>query len=758
MIKKKGIQFLLTGILFFVMTGHLFAQTDSVAAIIGRIRSIQTATPFDTASFVKSVDAITTVRLIEKDITALHELASGFDKGADLDMDLYIRGAIMESISRSDFSRAIDYGKQLLLACENNKGPNREILRTTILKDLRTPYRSSNRLREGFLFYNDLLAKSIVIGDKQTAITCHFVLVGFYRTIGLYDVAIYHMKKALALTDTTEKPKPSFLTLSSGSWGMYTWTAFTGLLSDCYLLKGDFENAILYSSQALAATLRYKSAAPLAINQLMRLTSAYAELNKPDSAEYYLNMAIKRNVLTDDDIPRHGIFMQVWSLFYLKKGKPEMAEPILMDCLKLIREKKLITITPSGVVAPDYYLSLVKIAQGQFKDAISFLKLDLERVNGLRDNMLRDYKLLAETYDKIGDQQKAKESYARYVSLQDSLLADQSRYRMLNFEAEEQMVAKEKSISQLQTDNKINRILWWFSLGIVLLVIILASLIYQRYRIKRKANSALEKTLTELKSTQSQLIQSEKMASLGELTAGIAHEIQNPLNFVNNFSELNAELVDELQHELKTGNTEEALAISNDIKDNEQKINHHGKRADAIVKGMLQHSSSGSGKKEPTDINKLADEYLRLAYHGLRAKDKSFNAAMVTDFDASIGMVNIIPQDMGRVILNLITNAFYAVNAPQPPKGGVSYEPTVWVSTKKMGDKVFISVKDNGSGIPTPILDKIFQPFFTTKPTGQGTGLGLSLSYDIVKAHGGELTVETKQEKGSIFVIQIPAK
>jgi two-component system, NtrC family, sensor kinase len=276
---------------------------------------------------------------------------------------------------------------------------------------------------------------------------------------------------------------------------------------------------------------------------------------------------------------------------------------------------------------------------------------------------------------------------------------------------------------------------------------------------KRKAieetNAALKKSLEELKAAQAQLIQSEKMASLGELTAGIAHEIQNPLNFVNNFSEVNSELIDELEQEVEKGNLDEVKALAKDIRENEQKINHHGKRADAIVKGMLQHSRSSSGVKEPTDINALADEYLRLAYHGLRAKDKSFNAELKTDFDTSIGSINIIPQDIGRVILNLITNAFYVVDEKKN-SGIENYEPTVSVSTKKEGNKVIISVKDNGNGIPQKVLDKIFQPFFTTKPTGQGTGLGLSLAYDIVKAHGGELKVETKEGEGSEFIIRLP--
>src|SRR6188472_1381095 len=265
----------------------------------------------------------------------------------------------------------------------------------------------------------------------------------------------------------------------------------------------------------------------------------------------------------------------------------------------------------------------------------------------------------------------------------------------------------------------------------------------------------LNKSLNDLKATQQQLIQSEKMASLGELTAGIAHEIQNPLNFVNNFSEVNEELIKELKAEAEKGNLEEVKAIAKDIEFNSEKINHHGKRADAIVKGMLQHSRSSSGQKEPTDINALTDEYLRLAYHGLRAKDKAFNAEIKTDFDSKIDKINIIPQDMGRVILNLINNAFYAVDEKKKQTGG-AYEPTVSVSTVKEKDKVVVSVKDNGNGIPQKVLDKIFQPFFTTKPTGQGTGLGLSLSYDIVKAHSGEIKVKTKDGEGSEFVIQLP--
>jgi len=266
----------------------------------------------------------------------------------------------------------------------------------------------------------------------------------------------------------------------------------------------------------------------------------------------------------------------------------------------------------------------------------------------------------------------------------------------------------------------------------------------------------LQNSILELKSTQAQLIQSEKMASLGELTAGIAHEIQNPLNFVNNFSEVSTELIDEMKEELKNGDIEEGIALAENLKQNLEKINHHGQRASSIVKGMLEHSRTSSGQKELTDINALCDEYLRLSYHGLRAKDKSFNATMEITFDPTLPKIEVVPQDIGRVLLNLINNAFYAVHE-RSKKDESEYVPTVSVTTELTANtQLIIAVKDNGSGIPDSIKEKIFQPFFTTKPTGQGTGLGLSLSYDIVKAHGGELKVETKEGEMSEFVILLP--
>jgi signal transduction histidine kinase len=275
----------------------------------------------------------------------------------------------------------------------------------------------------------------------------------------------------------------------------------------------------------------------------------------------------------------------------------------------------------------------------------------------------------------------------------------------------------------------------------------------------------LESTVEELKATQNQLVQQEKLASLGELTAGIAHEIQNPLNFVNNFSELNIELISELKEAL-TSNDKAAASelieeILVDITQNTEKINHHGKRAASIVKGMLQHSRTNTGQKEPTDINALADEFLRLSYHGLRAKDKTFNADFKAELDPNLPMIDAVPQDLGRVFLNLINNAFYACNERAKnnaqTQAAEPYKPNVTISTQNMNGTIVVTVKDNGSGISEENIEKIFQPFFTTKPTGKGTGLGLSLAYDIVtKGHGGNMEVESMVGEGTTFIVKLP--
>jgi two-component system, NtrC family, sensor kinase len=378
--------------------------------------------------------------------------------------------------------------------------------------------------------------------------------------------------------------------------------------------------------------------------------------------------------------------------------------------------------------------------------------------------------LVAQTYEQLGKPDSALKYMKIFIAAKDTIF-NQSKLlqiQLLNFDEGQRQKDIQREISEAR-ERYTTKVRYYLLIATAGIFLLLTVILYRNNRNKQIANKALESqkkeidqqrtkaenTLHKLRSTQAQLIQSEKMASLGELTAGIAHEIQNPLNFVNNFSEVNAELIDESIKAIDEGNPNEAKELLSNLRQNEEKIRFHGQRADGIVKGMLQHSRESKGQKEATDINALADEYLRLAYHGLRAKEKSFNATLSTSYDKTIGNISIIPQDIGRMLLNLYNNAFYAVSEKkkQHPE---DYEPCISVSTKRNGNNIEIRVGDNGNGISQKIIDKIFQPFFTTKPAGQGTGLGLSMSYDIIKADGGELKVESKEGEGAEFIILIP--
>ena len=450
-----------------------------------------------------------------------------------------------------------------------------------------------------------------------------------------------------------------------------------------------------------------------------------------------------------------------WSMYYLKMKNYKAADSVLSKGIASCRENGN-SLLPFFLI----FSAQSNMGQGKIQNAIDDAYSAFMLTKSLNDpaGALISASLLTYSFEQLGN----RDSAYRYLKMKDSLRAvisrngNTSEIQQIRFD--QQLGQKEKEATlKLQEQKNRNKITIYVFITALIFFLVLAGIQWRNNSHRKKANALLrqqkekvESTLSDLKSAQSQLIQSEKMASLGELTAGIAHEIQNPLNFVNNFSEVSKELLDEMKMEMDSGNLEDAKEIMNDVIQNLEKINHHGKRAGDIVRGMLQHSRSSSGVKEQTDINALCDEYLRLSYHGLRAKDKSFNATMKTDFDASLEKINIIPQDIGRVVLNLLTNAFYVVDEKKK-SGIVGYEPTVSITTKKVADRVFISVTDNGNGIPQKILDKIFQPFFTTKPTGQGTGLGLSLSYDIVtKGHGGELKVETTEGEGSEFIISLP--
>ncbi len=555
-----------------------------------------------------------------------------------------------------------------------------------------------------------------------------------------------------------------------------------------YFVQGKFNDALTHYLKSLKLSRE--------VNNQTGVESAYANIGevyfrqaKYEAAQESLFKALKLNEKSGNRENRAFISLMLGSIKF-KQGN-------YSEAMEYYHKTKALAIE----IGSKEYTSRSNLGLGEvslaLKDYDKSLKHTQDGVSIARQigyiELLRDgNEILTRIYETKGMATQALFHHKQFKLYADSINNQQTEQRTQNLAADyeynkkEIVLKAEQEKKEIEFQKKTNQQRWiiFSAFAALFSALVVALLIYRSRQKEKKSNLLLhrkneeidkqkniaEKSLAELKTTQALLIQSEKMASLGELTAGIAHEIQNPLNFVNNFSEVSNELISEMVEEVDKGNTAEIKLIAKDVQQNLEKILHHGKRADAIVKGMLQHSSSGSGKKEPTDINKLADEYLRLAYHGLRAKDKSFNATMKTEFDEGIGNINIIPQDIGRVILNLITNAFYVTNEKQK-QGLESYEPTVTVKTLKnppsgsqaerregtqFGGAVVISVTDNGNGIPQKILDKIFQPFFTTKPTGQGTGLGLSLSYDIVKAHGGELKVETKEGEGSKFIIVLP--
>ncbi|MCF8403697.1 MAG: hypothetical protein K9H58_07120 [Bacteroidales bacterium] len=525
------------------------------------------------------------------------------------------------------------------------------------------------------------------------------------------------------------------------------------VLGEIYLEIGDFEKAKSYFFKM--AGLGEGDIVGVAYGQFY-LAVLYEKLNHPDSTNFYLLESYKTFGTLD-----YSYYPDVYNVYppwynlrakiYLKNNEPDLALNDLFTSLKMTeRNGDLFHVANACIDISDYYEQF-----NQQDSAIFYALKGMREANKINftQGILNSAEILARLY----------ESKDPVAALHYFKLAKETRKKLYgagNIQIMRDMIAQEeKKQAEIEAARAAYQNRIWINTisGITFTLFVVAIFLFILIRRKHKAKQKIESAFDLLKSTQSQLIQSEKMASLGELTAGIAHEIQNPLNFVNNFSEVNRELITELKEEIAKGNLEEIKAITGDLEQNEEKISHHGKRADGIVKSMLQHSRSSSGQKEPVDLNALADEYLRLAFHGLKAKNKSFNADFNLEADPDLPKVNVVPQDIGRVLLNLINNAFFAVNE-RSKKAEPGYQPAVTVTTRLTANgQLLIAVKDNGPGIPEEIKDKIFQPFFTTKPTGEGTGLGLSLSYDIVtKGHGGKLNVNYEKGKGTEFIVQLP--
>ena len=569
----------------------------------------------------------------------------------------------------------------------------------------------------------ELLLKALGISEenncKENEGTNHYQLGVTYRHLGDFEKALDHLYQSMAIWKEA---------------GNDLYVAYSiNVIGTIYFETGDYKQALDYFLQGLVA--RHQAGDKWGeAGSLDNIGFTYLKLKDYSQAIDYCKQSLEITGGTGDKKGQANTLLHLAEI-YKESGDAEQAVKFCGESLEIRKasgDKK-------GEAEVLLFLADLRkndVANKPDDEVLQWLTgaLHIAEQTGALDLLSKARLYFYDYHKRNGDFEKAIDQLELHNSAEKELHKNAINQKVLNLEISKKAEDARKDAEATRRRNE--------------------ELTQLNEQIESQKQKLIE-ALADLKATQAQLIQSEKMASLGELTAGIAHEIQNPLNFVNNFSDINSELVAEMKEALAAGNSQLASKIASDISANDEKINLHGKRADAIVKNMLQHSRISNGKKELTDINVLVYEYLRLSYHGLRAKDKSFTAKFRTHFDDSIGKINIVPQDIGRVLLNLMNNAFYFVNEKRG-SAGQSYEPTVTISTKKADGAVIISIADNGDGIPNNLLDKIFQPFFTTKPTGQGTGLGLSLAYDIVKANGGDLSVETTENSGAEFTVRLP--
>lgn len=657
-------------------------------------------------------------------------------------------------IIRGDGDEMLRWGEDALRLAN---GISDDSLKSMSMIAIANGYWFKNNNIAAFHYFNDALAIAETLRRPYLIAYCKRAIARFYDGLGNYDKALGYYLATINLLNKKESLNHRDL-----NWLFFTQWNATGT----YLSKRDFAKATTSVDTLIEMTEKHDLPtlyAAATLNQRFMLLirqkkypEAKSFIEQHSELEQFLRsmnyestyLGRKAAIFRNTNEPDSADYYYRMSIASIGKAVPAWSPGLYNEYGDFLMEKN------------SYSLAIAQFEKAR-STSVQFKDLN---------SLVSAYGKLEKAYYKSGDMSQAYEYKTLYHKYKDSLDELSKVKDLALLEVENEQKKQDQKRTEAQAIAAFNSRIRTYSLVSGLLILfMIAAILYRNNSNKQKANKLLvqekektERALLDLKKTQSQLIQSEKMASLGELTAGIAHEIQNPLNFVNNFSELNTELVEELNQELRAGNHKEAIEIAGTIAENEQKIMQHGKRADAIVKGMLAHSRNNTSTKASTDINSLADECLRLGYHGMRAKDNSFNSSMETNFDNTINTINVNPQDIGRVLLNLISNAFYAVADKQKhlqngnPGSKEAYNPTVYVLTKKLNDKVRITVADNGSGVPDGLQSKIFQPFFTTKPTGQGTGLGLSLSYDIIKSHGGELIVESKEHEGAAFHILLP--
>ena len=538
-----------------------------------------------------------------------------------------------------------------------------------------------------------------------------------------------------------------------------------------YYEQGDFEKALKFYRMSVDKFLKLNHNSGVAGNYT-NMGNAYAALKNYDKAIEYDQQALSHYRQAGDKARIASCLGNIGNR-YFAKGDILKALEYNFNALKLNREigsrngeainlgnvsQLLLSLArePAGSIIPDSLGSHQKLLDKALQYALA-TKFIADEIGDL-SMQYNNAKVLSEIHSEAGRYREALDFYKVSVELRDSIFSSENKHKIQDLEQQRtsDLQEKEIEIQRLQLQKARNE-RWYYLIGFILLIMLLL-VVFNRFRVKKRINKQLEKAYNDLKSTQLQLVEQEKLASLGALTAGIAHEIKNPLNFVNNFSELSAEQLDEL---VESKSMEEKNEIATLIKQNLVKIAAHGKRADSIVHNMLQHSRQGHIDKEPTDINNLCNEIADLAYHGMRANVPDFNVNIQKNFDPALPPVKTISQDLSRVLVNLLNNSFYALNEKtiklkNRPSGGPAWKPAVTLTTSMAGSTVCISILDNGPGIPENIRKKIFEPFFTTKPTGQGTGLGLSICYDIIKSHGGELTLSTRENEFTEFKIYLP--
>ena len=720
---------------FFLLTGKGFAQSCFDCSYDSLVKQFWATEPEQEKADLL-IKIIHTRMSGDTTLYFINQLLQleGKVKGLDIEPYKALRDAYIHMRARNQPGEALEDFKKAVSLFDKNK-----TVIVSLLANIRNLFNRLNQQEEKFQYYREKLEYYKIHGPIENTAPCYHGIAGYYVNMADYNQAISNYLRAAHVFKKFSR-----------SWYMNE----ISVVAVQYAEWGNSERAQYYNDSTLILAAELDSVvSPYHLHAFSRLN---LRLKNYKEALAYADQILDR--FPPGAINRFYAIGEVQkSLVLTEMGQPQKGYAMLMHARKVSDTFNSQLAGSAGTLEIDYALYKYFRATRQPDSAEKYILIGYGKSvkEKARDLELKYLRALSDFYIDEGKADRAQIYFDQYASLQDTLSNQQSALNIAQYEIELKELEQNERINILKQERAVqefklgqrNKIIWGAS-GILLLISTMLFFIFRQLQQNKKI-------LRKLRSTQSLLVQQEKMASLGELTAGIAHEIQNPLNFVNNFSEINTELIDEMEESLQQGKMDQVHELARYVKDNNQKVIQHGRRADAIVKGMLLHSRSSTGNKEATDINALADEYLRLSYHGLRAKDKSFNATISTHYDESLGPVPLVPQDIGRVLLNMYSNAFYSVYEKKKTAGS-NYEPRVSVSTGKEAKDVVIRIEDNGSGIPDKVLDKIYQPFFTTKPAGDGTGLGLSLSYEIIQAHEGSLNVESKEGEFAAFTIRLP--